>query len=77
MSFKAGYRSNSPLTSNVSKQVKHVKVMDPNGVIDGKLERGSKKGSFKKSLFKAFGRKKDAAATVQEPDPTTLTKPNK
>ena len=78
LSSQASYRTNSPLTSNASKQVKkHVTVMDPNGIIDKRLERGSGKGSFRKSLFKALGRKKESSATVELPDPTSSAIPNK
>lgn len=69
------------MTSNATKQTdrtKHVTVLDPNGSSDGRLERGSRKGSFKKSLFKAFGKKKGASANVEETIPTSpTTKPKK
>lgn len=77
LSTQASYRSNSPLTSNAGKQVKHVTMMDPNGIVDKRLERGSGKGSFRKYLFQALGRKKGASATVERPDSTSSTVPNK
>lgn len=59
-------------------RLKHVTLLAPNGSIDGdKAESGGKRSSFRKSLKKAFGRKKGPVTAVHEPAPASPTKPLK
>ena len=76
---QASKRSGSPLTSGKSvDRLKHVALIVPNGNIEGdKTESGGKRGSFRKSLKKAFGRKKGPVTAVHEPTPESPTKPLK
>lgn len=58
--------------------MKHVTLVTPNGNVEGdKSESGAKRGSFRKSLKKAFGRKKGPVAAIHEPTPASPTKPQK
>ena len=65
-------------SSKQSDRPKRVTVVDPNAMAEGGLDRVSRKGSFKRTLLKAFGRKKSPAATaLNQPTPTSPTKPKK